>query len=186
MQCVMARTLYSYVRVLPAYRLYRACRDHRGAAHNLSYRLLHTAAPALQPADTGNRPYGAGPRAHVERFAFAPIETMTGSLQISVQYQPQVVPLMSSAAVPVSIPQHVITDYIRSPRASLAPGAVHCASSAVSCEPGTYAPHACLACLQAVESAWCTGRCQRLRHPRWAPHLGEGPRVPPAAARLRV
>ena len=119
MQCVMARTLYSYVRVLPAYRLYRACRDHRGAAYNLSYRLLHRPASLLQPAEVGGRPDGSPQCRHVERFAFAPIETMTGSLQISVQYQPQVAPLSSATAVPASIPQHVITDYIRAPGAPL-------------------------------------------------------------------
>lgn len=111
----MARTLYSYVRVLPAYRLYRACRDHRGAAYNLTYRLLRKPAPVLQPADVGGRQDGGPKCCHVERFAFAPIETMTGSLRISVQYQPQVAPLASVTAVPASIPQHIITDYIRAP-----------------------------------------------------------------------
>eukprot|EP00892_Ulva_mutabilis_P007429 jgi/Ulvmu1/5058/UM021_0075.1 len=104
--CVMARTLYSYVRVLPAYRLYRACRDSRGASHNLTYRLLHSNAPAFLPAPSS--------RQQMERFAFAPIETTTGSLQISVQYQANVVPVITTAVPrPVSIPQHVITNYIR-------------------------------------------------------------------------
>lgn len=102
----MARTLYSYVRVLPAYRLYRACRDSRGASHNLSYSLLHSSAPAFLPIPSASQ--------RMERFAFAPIETMTGSLQISVQYQANVVPVMNSTVPrPVSIPQHVITNYIR-------------------------------------------------------------------------
>ena len=105
-QCVMARTLYSYVRVLPAYRLYRACRDSRGASHNLAYRLLHSSVPVFPPATSASQ--------RMERFAFAPIETTTGSLQISVQYQANVVPVMTSAVPrPVSIPQHVITNYIR-------------------------------------------------------------------------
>jgi hypothetical protein len=118
-QCVMARTLYSYVRVLPAYRLYRACRDTQGAANNLTYRLLHKSAPMLQPVGAEGRADGGPKCTHVERFAFSPIETMTGSLQISVQYHPQVAPLASATAVPVSIPQHVITDYIRPPSAPL-------------------------------------------------------------------
>jgi autophagy-related protein 13 len=117
-QCVMARTLYSYVRVLPAYRLYRACRDHRGEAYNLTFKLLHTPASQLPPVEAPPAE-GGQERGHVERFAFAPIETMTGSLQISVQYQPQVAPLAYATAVPASIPQHVITDYIRAPCASL-------------------------------------------------------------------
>jgi autophagy-related protein 13 len=120
LQCVMARTLYSYVRVLPAYRLYRACRDHRGEAYNLTYRLLHKPASLLPAVDAGQAD-GGPKRWHVERFAFAPIETMTGSLQISVQYQPHVAPLPTAATVPVSIPQHVITDYIRAPSMSSAP-----------------------------------------------------------------
>lgn len=69
----------------------------------------------LQPDEVVGRTQAGAKGCHVERYAFAPIETMTGSLQISVQYQPQVAPLASAAAVPASIPQHVITDYIRGP-----------------------------------------------------------------------
>jgi autophagy-related protein 13 len=99
----MARTIYSYARVLPAYRLYRSCRDHRASHFNISYRIssdLPAAAAALPPQP-------------MERFAFAPIGTLTGTLLVSVKYVPVVGLGLQRPAQPVSIPQHVITDYVR-------------------------------------------------------------------------
>lgn len=112
MQCVMARTLYSYARVLPAYAVYRACRDSAASSsYSLSY-ALHSSAAA---ADAAAAAAGAAPspQRRMERFAFAPIETMTGSFRISVKYQANLAGGVQRSTRAVSIPQHVITDYIR-------------------------------------------------------------------------
>lgn len=105
MQVVMVRSLYSYVRVLPAYRVYRNCREQRACHFNIAYRL----SSSLQ-----RRPHPPGrPPQNMERFALAPIETLSGHLTIAVEYQSQqLLQAMHAAAQPVSIPQHVIPDYI--------------------------------------------------------------------------
>ena len=103
MQVVMVRSLYSYVRVLPAYRLYRTCREQRAASFNISYRL----------SDSLDRT-SHHPEIHFERFALSPIETLTGSLKIAVEYQSQYhVAILHAATQSASIPQHIIPDYVR-------------------------------------------------------------------------
>ena len=105
--CVMARTLYSYARVLPAYGLYRTCCEQRAAHFNMTYRIASARNSAAGAAAV---PW-AGPR--LERFAFAPIDTTTGSLRVAVQYAAGAGAALRAPARPVSIPQHVITNYVR-------------------------------------------------------------------------
>lgn len=117
-QILLIRSLYSYVRVLPAYRMYRACKRHGGELFNTSYTLSTTADPSLQllqhthtwggpqgsssSSSTGNnnnnnshqqqqRQQGAGAAGGSGRmcqFAFTPVETLGGSFSIHVEYQP--------------------------------------------------------------------------------------------------
>lgn len=126
----MARTLYSYARVLPAYTLYRACRDSPGSAArcHLSYQLHSSrdhAAAAASAAGAGAG--GAGAQQRTERYAFAPIDTATGSFRAAVTYRPSVAVVAEGRSDAVSIPQHVITNYVP-PR-----GVRHCVLAALRC-----------------------------------------------------
>lgn len=104
----MIRSLYSYVRVLPAYRMYRASKRHGGELFNTKYTLNTTADPSMQPwpqqhgqqqgaglsrspAAAGGRKGGSGGSnggGHMCQFAFTPVETLGGSFSLHVEYQP--------------------------------------------------------------------------------------------------
>jgi hypothetical protein len=107
LQILLIRSLYSYVRVLPAYRMYRACKRHGGELFNTSYTLSTTADPSMQPmhpwpqqqqqaqrsaAHAGGGPSSSsssGPQGgRMCHFAFSPVETLGGSFSIHVDYQP--------------------------------------------------------------------------------------------------
>jgi autophagy-related protein 13 len=102
---LMLRSLYAYVRVLPAYRLFRAARRQRGAAFALAYRLHST----LPSRGGGGAP---APR-RMQRFDFTPVDTADGQLHMGVDYQPAsaVRVLAEQAAAP--LPRtHIIVDYV--------------------------------------------------------------------------
>ena len=102
----MARTLYSYARVLPAYTLYRACRAHSSSGCHLSYQL-HSSAEQAAAAIAGS-----ASAQRMERYAFAPIDTATGSFRAAVTYRLSVAAMAEGRSAAVSIPQHLITDYV--------------------------------------------------------------------------
>lgn len=96
-QILLIRSLYSYVRVLPAYRMYRACKRHGGELFNTSYTLSTTADPSMQlqpwaqqqqqsAAAPGGSSSSSGGR--MCQFAFTPVETLGGAFSIHVEYQP--------------------------------------------------------------------------------------------------
>jgi hypothetical protein len=100
MQILLLRSLYSYVRVLPPYRMYRACKRHGGELFNTSYTLSTTADPSLQPMQhwpQQQQHHMAGAAGSVAsssnggrlcQFAFTPVETLGGAFSIHVEYQP--------------------------------------------------------------------------------------------------
>jgi hypothetical protein len=61
-QILLVRSLYSYVRVLPAYRMFRACKRHRGELFNTSYNISTTPLPLthMLPTLAGAGALGSG------------------------------------------------------------------------------------------------------------------------------
>ncbi|KAK9839293.1 hypothetical protein WJX81_005985 [Elliptochloris bilobata] len=95
---IALRSLYSYVRVLPAFRLLRACKRERSGVV-MQYRLLRGATPA--PA-----------RGRLMHFAFSPIETPYGRLRMAVDYQASAaVTVLEQTTAPPPLPQ-IIADYV--------------------------------------------------------------------------
>jgi hypothetical protein len=82
LQILLIRSLYSYVRVLPAYRMYRASKRHGSDLFNTCYTL--STAPQQQHAAAAAG-HGGG---RMCQFAFSPVETATGQFEITVKYQP--------------------------------------------------------------------------------------------------
>ncbi|GBF96972.1 hypothetical protein Rsub_09769 [Raphidocelis subcapitata] len=129
---LLVRSLHSYVRVLPAYRLYRAAR--RAPGLGVSYRV------SVVGADGAPKPIGAGaggaatarppaaPAAPPPRlrasFSFSPVDTPGGAaLAVGVEYAPPgAVALLEAAAGPRA--QHsaprIIPDYVGAGGALLA------------------------------------------------------------------
>eukprot|EP00887_Chlorella_sp_A99_P005492 scaffold1.g5492.t1 len=107
---IMLRSLYSYVCLLPAYRMYRACKRQRSASFGIGYRL-HSTLPG--------RAAGAAPgMRRLQHFAFAPVDTPYGQFRASVDYQPaSTVTILEQTTSPPPLPQ-IIADYVGSPRAA--------------------------------------------------------------------
>lgn len=103
---IMLRSLYSFVRVMPAYRLYRAACRQRGATFCLTYKL-HSTLPSRSDTNAG----GAPPR-RMQRFDFTPVDTADGQLFLGVEYQPaSTVRVLEHTATPPPRTQ-IIPDYI--------------------------------------------------------------------------
>lgn len=103
LQILLIRSLYSTVRILPAYRMYRACKRHGSELFNTRYSLSTTADPSMQPLQHwpqhhqqqvtglgmqtggGSSSSSAGRMCH---FAFTPVEALGGAFSIHVEYQP--------------------------------------------------------------------------------------------------
>jgi hypothetical protein len=116
--CVMARTIYSFARVLPSYGLYRSCCEQRATTFNMTYRILSSLPSRTSSAESTRHGSTSGSTApwaarKLERFAFAPIDTQTGSLRIAVQYAAGAAASLHAPLRPVSIPQHLVTNYIQ-------------------------------------------------------------------------
>jgi hypothetical protein len=84
LQILLIRSLYSYVRVLPAYRMYRASKRHGSDLFHTRY-TLSTAPQQQQQQHAAAAGSGAG---RMCQFTFSPVETATGQFGISVEYQP--------------------------------------------------------------------------------------------------
>lgn len=101
-QILLIRSLYSYVRVLPAYRMYRACKRHGGELFNTSYGLSTTADPSILPlhqwasqqqqqqqqASSAAAGINSSNGGRMCQFGFTAVETPGGSFSIHVEYQP--------------------------------------------------------------------------------------------------
>lgn len=116
--CVMARTIYSFARVLPSHGLYRACCEQRAANFNMTYRILSSLSSSRTGSGSSTQRSSAGASAswtarRLERFAFAPIDTQTGSLRVAVQYAAGTAAALHAPLRPVSIPQHLVTNYVQ-------------------------------------------------------------------------
>ncbi|KAK9823656.1 hypothetical protein WJX72_004459 [[Myrmecia] bisecta] len=101
---IMLRSLYSYVRVLPAYRMYRASKRNRGNSFSLSYRLSRGRSAEAGP--------GSRIGSRMQTFPFTPIETPYGSMRMGVDYAPSAtVTILEQTTSAPALPQ-IISDYI--------------------------------------------------------------------------
>lgn len=100
---VMLRSLTSYVRLLPGYRMYKACKRSSSNPACLGFCLLKGHQSNMGPAKA----------THLRHFSFTPLETPYGQFKLEVDYAP-------AAAVNFleqsTSPQHqaeIISDYVR-------------------------------------------------------------------------
>eukprot|EP00879_Flechtneria_rotunda_P022052 GHRR01023267.1.p1 GENE.GHRR01023267.1~~GHRR01023267.1.p1 ORF type:complete len:354 (+),score=78.69 GHRR01023267.1:72-1133(+) len=120
---LLVRSLYSYVRVLPAYRMYRACKRHKGDLFNTSYSVSTFPLPLHHPQQQHQQPaVGGGLRdSNMCQFNFTPVETASGAFSIAVEYQSATtVHFLEQTTIPPSMPR-IIPDYIDGPYARSAP-----------------------------------------------------------------
>jgi len=101
---VLFRSLYLVVRLLPAYHLFQELSSSgRIRPLSLSHKILSFVEPFTRAED-----------AEMKHYAFAPIETLSGRLSLSVSY----VPVLEVAAAPeptTPMATEIITDYVGSP-----------------------------------------------------------------------
>ncbi|KAF6256683.1 autophagy-related protein 13-domain-containing protein [Scenedesmus sp. NREL 46B-D3] len=121
---LLIRSLYSYVRVLPAYRMYRASKRHGADLFQTRY-TLGTAPQQQQQQQHLAAPSSSGGR--MCQFTFSPVETATGQFGVAVEYQPAtMVHFLEQTAVLPCTPR-IISDYVGSnaegPYARSAPNA---------------------------------------------------------------
>eukprot|EP00195_Chlamydomonas_chlamydogama_P002020 CAMPEP_0202917596 /NCGR_PEP_ID=MMETSP1392-20130828/71357_1 /ASSEMBLY_ACC=CAM_ASM_000868 /TAXON_ID=225041 /ORGANISM="Chlamydomonas chlamydogama, Strain SAG 11-48b" /LENGTH=286 /DNA_ID=CAMNT_0049610389 /DNA_START=34 /DNA_END=891 /DNA_ORIENTATION=- len=118
---ILVRSLYSHLRVLPAFRMFRTCKRHKGELITMGYRLQPhpRQTAAAQPRSIGGST--ATTSSKLQRFAFAPVDTPGGgSLSVSVEYQPAAtVHILERTTTPITMPR-IITDYLGSPTAASA------------------------------------------------------------------
>ncbi|KAL4430978.1 hypothetical protein ABPG75_006234 [Micractinium tetrahymenae] len=101
---ITLRSLYTYLRVLPAHRMARACKRQRGASFSLGYRLHSTLPGSSAAAAPGAR--------RLQSFRFGVVDTPYGQLRIGVDYQPaSTVTILEQTTSPPALPQ-IIADYV--------------------------------------------------------------------------
>ncbi|XP_072988784.1 autophagy-related protein 13a-like [Typha latifolia] len=100
---ILLRSLYSILRLLPAYRVFRMlCGSNQAYNYDMSYRVSSFAEPFTRAEEAGLRLY-----------SFFPVETVFGQLAVSVQYRPSLAEF--SLEVSSLLPPMLITDYVGSP-----------------------------------------------------------------------
>ncbi|KAK9865733.1 hypothetical protein WJX84_010786 [Apatococcus fuscideae] len=107
---IMLRALYSYVRILPAYRMYRACRRSRGANFGMRYAIRQSKA-SLE--ELRRPPEGAQ---RMQHLALGPVELPQGQVCLWVHCRPaSSVSILEQATAPVLQPR-IIPDYMTQAR----------------------------------------------------------------------
>ncbi|KAK1311289.1 hypothetical protein QJS10_CPA08g01332 [Acorus calamus] len=100
---ILLRSLYSMVRLLPAYKL---CRDLNSSGrinpYSLSHRISSFAEPFTRREDS-----------ELRQFVFVPVETPNGKLCLSVSYVPTLMDVNSEPSTPIEA--QFIADYVGSP-----------------------------------------------------------------------
>ncbi|KAM7275356.1 hypothetical protein ACFE04_017222 [Oxalis oulophora] len=102
---LMLRTLYSTVRLLPAYKIFR---DLNSSGQICPFTLTHKVSSFVEP-------FTRKEESEMQRFLFTPVETSGGRLSLSVVYRSLVSDLRSQQSTPIS--PRFIQDYVGSPLA---------------------------------------------------------------------
>nr|XP_010919445.1 autophagy-related protein 13a isoform X3 [Elaeis guineensis] len=100
---LLLRSLYCFLRLLPAYRVFRMLRSsNQSHNYDLSYRALSFAEPFSREEER-----------EFKLHSFTPVETQFGQLIVSVQYRPSLSDFNLEASS--LLPPMIITDYVGSP-----------------------------------------------------------------------
>ncbi|KAM7260301.1 hypothetical protein ACFE04_016042 [Oxalis oulophora] len=102
---LMLRSLYSTVRLLPAYKIFR---DLNSSGKIRSFTLGHKVSSFVEP-------FTRKQEAELQRLEFTPVDTSCGRLCLSVVYQSSVTDLCSEPSTPIT--PRFIQDYVGSPLA---------------------------------------------------------------------
>lgn len=102
---LLLRSLYSTVRLLPAYKIFR---ELNSSGQIRDSTLAHRVSSFVEP-------FTRKEEAEMMKFGFTPVDTSSGRLCLSVMYCPSASDVSSEPSTPIS-PQ-VITDYVGSPLA---------------------------------------------------------------------
>ncbi|EPS60139.1 hypothetical protein M569_14664, partial [Genlisea aurea] len=104
---LMLRSLYSTLRLLPAYKLFR---DLMSSARIRMYNLGHRISSFIEP-------FTRGEEAHMHRFVFTPVETSSGLLSLSVLYTSSLLDVVDGSDASTLLVPHFIPEYVGSPLA---------------------------------------------------------------------
>lgn len=102
---ILLRSIFAVLRLLPAHRIFRLlCSFGQRCNYGIGYRVSSFAAP-----------FSRAEEANTKKYSFAPVDTLSGQLTVSVQYRPSLsgFNLVNSSHTPPMI----ISDYIGSPAA---------------------------------------------------------------------
>ncbi|KAM2281989.1 hypothetical protein ACFX1S_042510 [Malus domestica] len=100
---ILLRTLYSYMRLLPAYRIFRQLST---SSQTYNFDIIYKVSSLRDP-------FSRAEEELMEEFSFAPVEAHPGRLSLSVNYRPTLADLNLEPSAPT--PPRIITDYVGSP-----------------------------------------------------------------------
>ena len=115
---LMLRSLYTICRTLPAYRLFRICKQHpeKHISFKIAYRIHSTLPGGLRPTTPLARKHsgmGSSAASESQCFEIAPVETPEGSMSISVEYWPsKAIRILQNEGVRFSTNAAMIPDYL--------------------------------------------------------------------------
>ncbi|XP_074555964.1 autophagy-related protein 13a-like [Curcuma longa] len=102
---ILLRSVFALLRLLPAHRIFcLLCSFGQRCNYDLGYRVSSFAAP-----------FSRAEEANLKRYSFAPADTLSGQLTVSVQYRPSLIGFNLVSAY--HTPPMIIDDYIGSPAA---------------------------------------------------------------------
>lgn len=100
---IMLRSLYTMMRLLPAYRAYRKlCISSKACGFDINYKVSSFSAPFTRAEEES-----------MKQYSFYPIEAQHGRLSISVKYRESLADFNLETSA--SFPAEIITDYVGSP-----------------------------------------------------------------------
>ncbi|XP_021805429.1 autophagy-related protein 13a [Prunus avium] len=100
---ILLRTLYSYMRLLPAYRIFRQLST---SSQTYNFDIIYKVSSLRDP-------FSRAEEELMEEYSFAPVEAHPGRLSLSVTYRSTLSDFNLEPAAPM--PPRIITDYVGSP-----------------------------------------------------------------------
>ncbi|KAL3133251.1 hypothetical protein ABBQ38_007134 [Trebouxia sp. C0009 RCD-2024] len=100
---VMLRSLTSYVRLLPGYRMYKACKRSSSSPARLGFCLLKGHQSSM----------GSTTATHLRHFSFTPLETPYGQFKLEVDYAPAAAVNFLEQSTSSQHQAEIILDYVR-------------------------------------------------------------------------
>ncbi|XP_031283908.1 autophagy-related protein 13a [Pistacia vera] len=100
---VLLRSLYTHMRLLPAYRIFRQLRS---SSPNFNFDIIYKVS-------SFSNPFSRADEESMCEYAFVPVEALPGRLCVSVTYRSTLIDFNLEPLV--SLPPKIITDYVGSP-----------------------------------------------------------------------